>query len=79
MKVGVCGIAWEACPKMIKEACLNGEVGCVPKQILFCQISMCAFDRGVRLCFECSYFLCELTKTGPMSYGYCSFLAGRVE
>ena len=79
MKVGVCGIACEVCPKMVKGACPNGEQGCVPKQNPFCQISTCAFNRGVRICFECAYFPCELTKAGPINYNYCSFIAGKSE
>lgn len=32
MKIGVCGIACEVCPKMVKGTCPNGEQGCVAKQ-----------------------------------------------
>jgi hypothetical protein len=31
----------------------------------------------VKLCFECKEFPCETTKQGPVSYGYCQFLAGK--
>jgi hypothetical protein len=79
VKIGVCGIACEVCPKMIKGICPNGEKGCVARQNQYCQISTCAFNRGVGLCFECSYFPCETTKAGPISYNYCSYLAGKTE
>lgn len=35
MKIGVCGIACEKCPKMQKEACPNGSVGCVARENKF--------------------------------------------
>ena len=79
LKVGVCGIACEVCPKMVKGICPNGEAGCVPRQNEFCKICTCAFNRGVKLCFECSYFPCELTRAGPIGYDYCSYLAGKTE
>jgi len=50
MKIGVCGIACEKCPRMVKEKCPNGEQGCVPKENEFCKIATCAFKKGVRLC-----------------------------
>jgi len=77
MKVGVCGIACEKCPRMVKGICPNGTTGCIPKENPFCAISSCAFKKGVKLCFECSGFPCEVTKSGPVSFGYCEYLAGK--
>jgi hypothetical protein len=77
MKIGVCGIACEKCPKMAKGQCPNGDQGCQPRENKFCQICTCAFGKGVRLCFECTQFPCETTKAGPIGYRYCQYLAGK--
>ena len=77
MKIGVCGIACEKCPRMTKGICPNGEAGCVPKQNKMCAIASYAFVKGVNLCFECADFPCETTKKGPISYGYCQFISGK--
>jgi len=77
MKIGVCGIACEKCPKMVKGTCPNGQAGCIAKENQFCNISTCAFKKSVSLCFECADFPCETTKSGPVSYGYCTYLAGK--
>lgn len=77
MKIGVCGIACEKCPRMAKGQCPSGETGCQPKENKFCKIATCAFHKGVRLCFECQDFPCETTKSGPITYGYCTYLAGK--
>jgi hypothetical protein len=76
MRIGVCGVACEKCPRMVKGSCPNGNQGCVPKDNEFCQVATCAYNRGVGLCFECGDFPCETTKSGPVSYGYCAYLAG---
>jgi hypothetical protein len=77
MKIGVCGIACEKCPKMQKGMCPNGPDGCKPKDNKFCKIATCAFRKGFKLCFDCPDFPCEITKTGPISYGYCQFISGK--
>jgi len=77
MKVGVCGIACERCPRMQNATCPSGEAGCRPKLNPFCKISSCAFEKGVDLCFNCPSFPCELTKGGPIAYGYCLYLANK--
>ena len=77
MKIGVCGIACEKCPRMAKGICPNGEAGCQPRENRMCQIATCAFRKGVALCFECLEFPCQTTKSGPISFGYCQYLAGR--
>jgi len=59
MKIGVCGIACEKCPKMTKGICHNGEHGCVPKENKMCKIASCAHAKAVRWCFECNQFPCE--------------------
>lgn len=76
MKIGVCGIACEKCPRMAKGSCPNRS-GCVPKENQMCKIASCAFSRKVKLCFECSEFPCELTREGPISFGYCMYISGR--
>jgi len=77
MKIGVCGIACEICPRMIKGECPNGETGCVPKENKFCKIASCAYQKNIRHCFECSEFPCEITKSGPINYGYCQYISGK--
>jgi hypothetical protein len=77
MKIGVCGIACEACPRMVQGTCPSGPGGCKPKENPFCRIASCAFHKGVRLCFECADFPCETTKSGPIAYGYCQYIAGK--
>ena len=77
MKIGVCGIACERCPRMVKGLCPNGVQGCLPKENKFCQIASCAHRKGVRLCFECGEFPCEVTKSGPVSFGYCQYISGK--
>ena len=75
MKIAVCGIACEKCPRMVSGQCPNGEAGCLPKANPFCKICSCAFEKGVGLCFECPQFPCEISKSGPISYGYCQYIA----
>jgi hypothetical protein len=77
MRIGVCGIACEKCPRMTSGKCPNGPIGCVPKDTKFCQIASCAHRKGMRYCFECKEFPCEITKSGPISYGYCEYISGK--
>ncbi|UCH31013.1 MAG: DUF3795 domain-containing protein [Candidatus Bathyarchaeota archaeon] len=76
MRIGVCGVACEKCPKMVKGICPNGERGCEPRKTKFCNIPSCAFEKGVRLCFECSEFPCETSKLGPINHGFCQYISG---
>ncbi|MDI7275725.1 MAG: DUF3795 domain-containing protein [Anaerolineae bacterium] len=76
MKIGVCGIACEKCPRMSRGICPSGEVGCRPKENPFCAIATCAHRKGVALCFECADFPCETTRSGPIAYDYCRYIAG---
>ncbi|MBN1374969.1 MAG: DUF3795 domain-containing protein [Dehalococcoidia bacterium] len=62
---------------MRKGICPNGESGCSPRENPYCAVSSCAYKKGVRLCFECAEFPCAVIKTGPVSYGYCEYLAGK--
>ena len=77
MRIGVCGIACEVCPRRVKGQCPAGPDGCTPRDNKFCKVCTCAFKKGVRTCFECPDFPCETTKEGPISYGYCKFLSGK--
>ena len=77
MRIGVCGVACEICPKMNACACPNGETGCLPRENRFCAICACAHQRGVRYCFACSEFPCAKTAQGPISLGFCQHLAGK--
>ena len=77
MKIGVCGIACQFCPRMVQGKCPNGQAGCRPRQNEMCQIATCAYEKGVSHCFACQEFPCETTKLGPISYGYCYYIAGR--
>ncbi len=76
MKIGVCGVCCEICPRRVEGRCPNGDAGCVPRENEFCKIATCAFNKNVRDCFECSEFPCETTKTGPISYGFCQYISG---
>jgi hypothetical protein len=77
MKIGVCGIGCEKCPRRAQAKCPNGPAGCTPKGNEFCRIATCAFRKGASLCFECPEFPCEVTKGGPVSYGYCLYISGK--
>lgn len=79
MKIGVCGIACEICPRMTSGKCPSGPWGCIPRENKFCKITTCAFKKGVRYCFQCSEFPCETTKEGPISFGYCTYISGKEE
>ncbi|MCD4828113.1 MAG: hypothetical protein K8R90_01620 [Candidatus Cloacimonetes bacterium] len=76
MRYGVCGVACEACPRRRNGNCPNGDDGCVPRKNNFCKICSCGFSKGVRSCFECAEFPCELTREGPISFGFCQYIAG---
>lgn len=77
MRIGVCGIACEKCPKMTAGTCPHGPVGCVPKENKFCKIATCAHHKGVWYCFECPLFPCETTKQGPITFGFCQYISGK--
>ena len=75
MRIGVCGVACEACPRRTSGKCPAGADGCRARDNPYCAICTCAYKRGVDLCFRCPDFPCETTKQGPISYGYCTFIA----
>lgn len=77
MKIGVCGIACEKCPRMQKGSCPNGESGCRPRENKFCSIATCAHLKKIDLCFYCDNFPCEKTKSGPIAFGYCRYISGK--
>jgi len=77
MRIGVCGIACEACPRRVAGTCPNGPEGCRPRENPFCKVCSCAAGKGVRLCFQCAEFPCEVTKSGPVAFGYCQYIAGK--
>ena len=77
MKIGVCGIACEICPKMVKGECPVGESGCYPRESTPCTVCKCAFEKDVEYCFMCMDFPCDLTKEGPIAYGFCGFISGK--
>jgi len=77
MKIGVCGIACEICPRMVKGLCPNGEKGCTPRENEFCQVCSCAFKKGMQYCFQCAEFPCETTQSGPISFGYCQYISSK--
>jgi len=76
MRIAVCGIACEKCPRMVKGICPNGEKGCEPRETKFCKVASCAFKKGVAICFECSEFPCKTSKLGPINYGFCQYMSG---
>ncbi|MCK5132243.1 MAG: DUF3795 domain-containing protein [Candidatus Sabulitectum sp.] len=75
MKIAVCGIACEKCPRRLTGTCPYGEAGCVPKKDDICKISSCAAYGGIDFCFECTEFPCELTRLGPVKYEYCKYIS----
>jgi hypothetical protein len=77
MKIGVCGIACEKCPRMVSGNCPVGEEGCHPRENAVCMIASCAHDKCVDTCFECLEFPCQTTKEGPINIGFCGFIAGK--
>jgi hypothetical protein len=77
LKVGVCGISCERCPRMARKTCPNGQFGCTPKENGMCIIAACASKKGVKLCFDCPDFPCETTRSGPVSFGYCTCFLGK--
>ncbi len=77
MKIGVCGIACEKCPRMVQGRCPSGEQGCQPRENKFCKVASCAHQKGVALCFECKDFPCPVTQQGPINYGYCEYISGK--
>jgi len=56
MKIGVCSIACEKCPRMMRGAYPSGEEGSIHKENRFCKVATCAHKLGVNLCFECPVF-----------------------
>ena len=77
MKIGVCEIACEKCPRKVQNKCPNGFQGCVLKENGFCKIATCAYHREIKLCFEYPDFPCKTTKEGPVHYEYCKFISGK--
>ena len=77
MKIGVCGIACEICPKMSSGTCPRPGIGCIPKENPFCSIATCAYRKGMRYCFACPDFPCELTSQGPVKEGFCRHISGK--
>jgi hypothetical protein len=73
--IGVCGVGCEVCPKRLAGKCPNGSQGCMPRENKFCKICSCAYIKKQTHCFTCSEFPCEVTKEGPISYGYCQYLS----
>lgn len=77
MRIGVYGIAGEKGPRLERGPCPNGAEGCRPKVNKFCAVATCAFRKGMCFCFECADFRCEVTKSGPVAFGYCTYIAGK--
>ena len=74
MKIGVCGIACEKCPNMQKALQIQGK----SDQPAIVYID--GLERTVKhvdICFNCPDFPCEVTKSGPISYGYAQYIAGK--
>jgi len=53
VKISVCGLVCERCPKFLKGHCS----GCGPND--FCPFPACAEEKGVEICFDCRDFPCE--------------------
>ena len=77
MRIGVFGIAYERCLRMVADKHPSGKRVCILKENRFCKISTCAFNKGVKICFECPDFPCETNKQGPIDFGYCMFISGK--
>jgi hypothetical protein len=74
MRIGVCGIACEACPRRTRGKCPNGDQGCLSRKNKLYKICNCAFQKCVKLCFQCPSFPCETIKEGPIPYEYCLYI-----
>jgi hypothetical protein len=73
MRIGVCGIACEACPRRTRGKCPNGDQGCLSRKNKLCKICNCAFQKCVKLCFQCPSVPFEATKEEPISREYCLY------
>lgn len=72
LKIGVCGIVCDKCPKYIKEEC----PGCRPNE--FCPLPVCAQNKNINLCFECKEFPCDLNyQKGPIVKELLDFFKGK--
>jgi len=56
-----CGLLCELCPAYVKKLC----EGC-DAHVDTCLFAKCAIEKGVRCCFECTKFPCQLHKEGFM-------------
>lgn len=57
--IGVCGISTDVCPLYKKSICKGcPAITGVPEEPM-CPIARCAREKGVKLCSECSDFICE--------------------
>ena len=79
IRIAVCGIACEKCPRRIQEKCPNGPDGCYPRENKVCKIASCAFTRNVQTCFECTEFPCKIIEDfGQIKFGYCQYISGKL-
>ncbi|MCK7511911.1 MAG: hypothetical protein MZV70_52950 [Desulfobacterales bacterium] len=78
MKIGVCGIACEACPSMVRGT-LPERRGRLPAQgkPFLRDRHLRPSTRACGSCFECAEFPCETTKKGPIAFGYCQYISGK--
>ncbi|MCE5296720.1 MAG: hypothetical protein LLG16_06415 [Euryarchaeota archaeon] len=79
MKVGVCGIACEVCPRMTGGTCPNGPRGRVQRSNRLCKICSCALGTGVRTRYEYKLLPYEKTKEGLVSFGHRQYISGKVQ
>ncbi|MDQ7794706.1 MAG: DUF3795 domain-containing protein [bacterium] len=78
MRISVCGIACEVCPRRRRGACPSGDVGCRPRENARCPVAACAHAKGSEFCFDCEEFPCAtLREHGPIVHELCLFLAER--
>ena len=70
LKVGVCGLFCERCPKLARKECS----GCAANET--CAMPECASSKGLKLCFDCRSFPCS--KCGSLfQKGWMGFAGSR--
>ena len=78
MIVGACGLACDACALYTKGEC-KGCPTVTGAAEPVCAIAECARKKGVKLCSECSEFVCPLLeKERPFSKAYVDMLKAKV-
>ena len=57
MRIGVCGVACEKCPRMVAGECPSRDVGCIPKENKFCAVATCACRKELNCALSAKSYL----------------------